>query len=130
MVVIACTTQNRRHITAHAGKCRHFMIRRVEDGAIGDWEDRRLERDQTLCGSGAQMPVPLQDVDVLVTAGAGPGLRARLARLGVQVVVTDILLPDQAVAAWLAGTLQAEAPAPASASAHRGCGCGGRDDTH
>ena len=37
------------------------------------------------------------DVDILVTAGAGPGLRARLARFGVQVIITDILLPDQAL---------------------------------
>ena len=138
MVTIACTTQNRRHITAHAGRCRHFLIRHVNAGVVSDWEGRSLGKDETLCTGGDALPPALQDIDILVTAGAGPGLRARLARHGVQVVITDILLPDQALAAWMAGTLcatPADPVDPAAAvapciAADAGCGCRNGKHSH
>lgn len=140
MVTIACTTQNRRHITAHAGRCRHFLIKHVNAGVISDWEGRSLDKDEVLCGRSDALPPALQGVDVLVTAGAGPGLRARLARFGVQVIITDILLPDQALSAWMAGRLCAESIEPAisvgegtaahCASADAGCDCRGGKHSH
>ncbi len=137
MVTIACTTQNRRHITAHAGRCRHFLVKHVNAGVISDWEGRSLGKDETLCTRGDALPPALQDIDILVTAGAGPGLRSRLARHGVQVIITDILLPDQALAAWMAGALRAtpvEPVAPAATVPHcteaHACGCRGGRHSH
>lgn len=137
MVTIACTAQNRRHITAHAGRCRHFLVKHVNAGIISDWEGRSLAKDETLCTRGDALPPALQDIDILVTAGAGPGLRSRLARHGVQVIITDILLPDQALAAWMAGALcatPADPVDPAAAAPHcteaHACGCRGGTHSH
>ncbi|MBN8214607.1 MAG: hypothetical protein J0M09_16925 [Xanthomonadales bacterium] len=136
MVTIAFTTQNRRHITSHAGRCRNFMVKQVNRGTIGEWEGRSLGKDETLCARSETLPSALQDVDILITAGAGPGLQARLARFGVQVIITDVLLPDQAIAAWMADALPAsQAPQrPHAPDAARGCGshggCDCRGDGH
>lgn len=120
MVTIAFTTQNRSHITSHAGRCRHFMVRRIDGGTVGDWELRSIDRTDTLHAAGDALPAALRDIEVLITAGAGPGLVARMARLGVQVIVTDVLLPEQAIAAWMAGTLPVSTPA--ARAGHGGCG--------
>lgn len=128
MVTIAFTTQNRRHITSHAGRCRNFMVKHVNRDTISEWEGRSLGKEETLCAGSDALPSVLQDVDILITAGAGPGLQARLARFGVQVIITDVLLPDQAIAAWMADALPASAaqqrPATNDADETR-CGCGG-----
>lgn len=129
MVTIAFTTQNRSHITSHAGRCRHFMVRRVDGGTVGEWETRTLGKEETLHAV-AGLPPALQDVDVLITAGAGPGLQARMARHGVQLIVTDVLLPDQAIAAWMAGTLPVSEPACTSRRGQGGCSCGTSADDH
>lgn len=134
MVTIAFTTQNRSQITSHAGRCRHFMVRRLDGGTVGDWEYRSLGREDTLHATADALPAALQDVDILITAGAGPGLVSRLARHGVQVVVTDVLLPEQAIAAWMTGTLPVVAPHESHAGAHAcDCGrgrCGGASHEH
>lgn len=125
MATIALTAQNGRQITAHAGRCRNFLVKRVHDGSIGEWEKRTLEKSETMCGSGDALPAALRDIDILITAGIGPGLQARLARLGVRVIVTDVLLPDQAIAAWVAGALLARPVVPRDASRDCECQCGG-----
>jgi predicted Fe-Mo cluster-binding NifX family protein len=74
---IAVTSQNRRDITGHAGRCRRFRV-------FG--------------------------VDVLIAGGIGSGLQARLARKGIEAVVTTETDPDRAVALWLAHSLVRAAP--------------------
>lgn len=133
MTTIALTTQNRRHITPHAGRCRHFMVKQVESGGESDWESRSLDKDHTLFSQTEGLPDALRDVDVLITAGAGPGLQTRLARLGVQLVITDILLPEQALAAWRDGSL-VPLPFPVAPTAHGHCDghckCGEHGEEH
>lgn len=133
MATIALTAQNGRQITAHAGRCRNFLVKRVGDGSIGEWEKRTLEKNETMCGSGDALPAALRDIDILITAGIGPGLQTRLARLGVRVIVTDVLLPDQAIAAWVAGALRPDphvSLAPRDAGAGCECDCGGGRHEH
>ncbi len=130
MTTIALTTQNRRHVTPHAGRCRHFMVKRVGDGCEGEWESRVLAKEQTLFSCTEGLPDPIRDVDVIITAGAGPGLQARLARHGVQLIITDILLPEQALAAWREGHLEVPLPPPATAPNADGgtCRCAGHNE--
>ena len=130
MTTIALTTQNRRHVTPHAGRCRHFMVKRVGDGCEGEWESRALAKEQTLFSCAEGLPDALRDVDVIITASAGPGLQARLARHGVQLIITDILLPEQALAAWREGHLEVPLPPPATAPNADGgtCRCAGHNE--
>ncbi len=50
-------------------------------------------------------PHPLDDVQVLIAASMGPGLHQRLAAKGITALMTSETDPDQAVAAYLQGTL-------------------------
>jgi len=47
----------------------------------------------------------IQDCHVLLAGGMGQGARANLVELGIQPVLTDLHTIDDAVAAFLAGTL-------------------------
>jgi predicted Fe-Mo cluster-binding NifX family protein len=49
-------------------------------------------------------------VDVPIASGIGSGLQARLARKGIEAVVTTETDPDRAVALWLAHSLVRAAP--------------------
>ena len=53
---------------------------------------------------------PLDGVDVLIAGGMGSGLQARLARKGIEAVVTPEKDPDRAVSLWLAHSLAQAKP--------------------
>ncbi|MGD9832221.1 MAG: NifB/NifX family molybdenum-iron cluster-binding protein [Piscinibacter sp.] len=125
MTLLALTTQNRRDISEHAGRCRRFLVTRLDDtGQPGPWQPIELALTDTLHEVHDGLPAPLAGVDVLITRGAGPGLARRLARSGVQVLLTTHTEPAAALQAWRAGEL---APAPQVAAeggcGHEGCGC-------
>lgn len=132
---IAVTSQNRREVTEHAGRCRNFRLYEVRDGDIVGCELLELEREQSFHDSPHEGAHPLDDVDLLITGGMGEGLRLRLARRGIAALVTSEPDPERAVRAWLAGSLPV-APTHAHAHGHDhphghdepaggGCGCGG-----
>ncbi len=100
MVVVALTAQNKRNVTDHAGKCRNFMVRDLKDRAAPDWQLRSIGREESLSACKEGLPPALQDVDVLITAGAGPGLKRRLQASGIELFVTDMLVPQHALAQW------------------------------
>lgn len=103
---IAVTSQNRREITEHAGRCRKFWIYEVDKGALQGKHLLELGKEQSFHESSPNAPHPLDEVAVLITAGAGPGLLRRLATRGIAGIVTDEKDPDAAVAAYLAGRLE------------------------
>ncbi len=129
---IAVTSQNRREVTEHAGRCRNFQVYEVHDGAIVGRTLLELEREQSFHDSPHEAAHPLDGVDLLITGGMGEGLRLRLARRGIVALVTSERDPEQAVRAWLAGCLPT-APVHDHAHGHDhphdhgsgGCGCGG-----
>ena len=100
MVVVALTTQNKRNVTDHAGKCRHFMVRDLEGKDAHAWQLRSIEKEDSLSACKEGLPSALQDVHVLITAGAGPGLQRRLHASGIELYVTDMLVPEHALAQW------------------------------
>ncbi len=130
---VAVTSQNRREVTEHAGRCRNFQVYEVQEGAIVRCDLLELAREQSFHDSPPEAPHPLDGVDVLITGGMGEGLRLRLARRGIAALVTTERDPECAVRSWLAGTLPT-APTHAHAHGHEhehvhgapgGCGCGG-----
>ncbi len=102
---IAVTSQNRRTITEHAGKCRKFWVYDIEEGQVAGKTLLELPIEQSFHESSPHEPHPLDVVQVLITSGMGPGLQRRLAAKGITALMTAETDPDQAIAAYLQGTL-------------------------
>ncbi len=113
---IAVTSQNRRTITEHAGKCRKFWVYDIEQGRITGKTLLELSIEQSFHESSPREPHPLDAVEVLIAGGMGPGLNRRLAAKGIAALTTLEADPDRAVAAYLSGSLAVRPPKP------RACG--------
>jgi predicted Fe-Mo cluster-binding NifX family protein len=107
---IAVTSQNRKTITGHAGKCRKFWIYQIEGTQTINRTLLELPIDQSFHESAHAGSHPLDDVNVLISGGMGQGLQSRLKQKGIMAMCTPETDPDAAVQAWLSGTL-AELPA-------------------
>ncbi|MCK9535553.1 MAG: NifB/NifX family molybdenum-iron cluster-binding protein [Pseudomonas sp.] len=105
---IAVTSQNRKAITEHAGRCRKFWVYSIQDNAIADKQLLELPIEQSFHESSAHAAHPLDDTDVLITGGMGSGMVRRLARKGIKGLITQESDPDTAVLLYLKGELQAE----------------------
>jgi predicted Fe-Mo cluster-binding NifX family protein len=132
---IAVTSQNRRDITEHAGRCRNFWVFDVDDGRVTARSLLELPKEASFHDSSPDAAHPLDGVDLLIAGGMGEGLQARLARKGINAVVTTESDPERAVRLWLAGSLPRIAPhcdahgqPHGPGSEHEGgcggCGCG------
>jgi len=102
---IAVSSQNRKAITEHAGKCRKFWIYKIDKGEISDKRLLELPVEQTLHASNQQLPGPLAAINVLISGSIGAGLHHRLMQAGIQPIITTEGTPDMAVAAYLEGRL-------------------------
>jgi predicted Fe-Mo cluster-binding NifX family protein len=63
MMKIAVTSQNHKIVTQHAGRCRKFWIFSIDKKLL------ELPKTQSLHESSTHEPHPLDDIDVLITAG-------------------------------------------------------------
>lgn len=127
---IAVTSQNRRDVTEHAGRCRNFWVYDVDDGIILDSSLVELPKESSLHDSSPHASHPLDGVEVLISGGMGEGLRVRLARRGIEALVTTERDPERAVKAWLTGCLplgatHAHSHGEDHESHEGGCSCGG-----
>ncbi|MBU1424162.1 MAG: nitrogen fixation protein [Gammaproteobacteria bacterium] len=104
---IAVTSQNRKTITGHGGKCRKFWIYEIDGrNNIANKTLLELALEQTFHESHGAGAHPLDGTDVLICGGAGQGLIRRLDKMGIKGLVTPETDPDTAVAAYLDGTLR------------------------
>ena len=103
---IAVTSQNRKTITGHAGKCRKFWIYEIDNKTILKKTLLELALEQSLHESHGAGAHPLDGINVLISGGAGHGLIRRLNNMGIQGLVTAETEPDSAVADFLNGTLK------------------------
>ena len=104
---IAVTSQNRKTITGHGGKCRKFRIYEIDDKKnIISKTLLELTLQQTFHESHGAGPYPLDGTNVLLCGGAGQGFIRRLKSMGIEGIVTPETDPDSAVAAYLGGTLK------------------------
>lgn len=106
---IAVASQNRKTVTAHAGKCRKFWVYEVEGGEVQGKSLLELPIEQSFHASHGEAPHPLDGISALISGGMGMGLKNRLRQKSVVALATAETDPDRAVAAWLNGTL-AELP--------------------
>lgn len=109
---IAVTSQNRRSITPHAGKCRHFWIYEVDAGRSLGRHSLEIPLAETFHAHHGELTSPLAQVNVLITGSLGTHLDAHLRAQGILPLVTDEVDPDQAVAAFLAKRLVTLGHAP------------------
>ena len=98
---IAVTSQNRKTVTEHAGKCRKFWVYEIKAGAVVGKQLLELLKDQSLHETAPGEAHPLDEVSVLLTTGFGAGLQQRLARKGIEAMMTEEKTPDAAVEAFL-----------------------------
>ena len=94
---IAVSSQNRKTVTDHAGRCRKSWVYEVRQNKVDNKVLRELTLEQTLHSSQLGEDHPLDDVHVLITAGMSPFLYQRLQRSGIRGFVTDQSDPDLAV---------------------------------
>ena len=127
---IAITSQNFRSVTGHAGRARRFIVYET-DGKSPPAEIGRLDLDADMAihGYDHEASHPLDAIDVLITASAGPGFVNHLAARGVTVVATPEIDPLAAVAAFLAGRVLS--PSEGCDGSHGGEGSAdGHDHDH
>jgi predicted Fe-Mo cluster-binding NifX family protein len=103
---IAVTSQDRKTVTGHAGKCRKFWIYETDDKTILNKALLELALEQSLHESHGAESHPLDGIEVLISGGAGEGLIRRLNAKGIQGIVTEETEPDSAVIHFLNGTLK------------------------
>lgn len=113
---IAVTSQNRKNITEHAGKCRKFWIYQVEQGQVAGKQLLELPIEQSLHANHHELAGPLAGINVLITGSVGSGLQHRLRQSGILAIVTPEEDPDTAVTAFLEARLE-QLPA----GCHSGC---------
>lgn len=109
---IAVTSQNRKTITSHAGKCRKFWIYEVEGKTVTGKSLIELPIEQSFHESRGDGPHPLDGINILISASMGSGLHHRLRQRGIEGLVTSETDPDHAVAAYLRGQLPTLPPEP------------------
>jgi predicted Fe-Mo cluster-binding NifX family protein len=98
---IAVTSQNRKTVTKHAGRCRKFRIFAVEDGQITSERWLELLKEQAFHGYPADQPHPLDGINVLIAASMGQGLIRKLTGKDIEPVVTELEDPLEAVQVYL-----------------------------
>ncbi len=102
---IAITSQNRRTITEHAGKCRKFWLYDIDADRVAGKRLVELPIEQSFHASHTGLPDALAGINVLITGGMGSNLFRRLIDLGVQPLLACEEDPDRAIADFLAGCL-------------------------
>jgi predicted Fe-Mo cluster-binding NifX family protein len=120
MTLIALTSQNRRQVTEHAGRCRNFLVYEVQGDHIGEPRLIELPLGSSLHETAAGQTHPLDAVDVLISASMGDGLRVKLAERGIQACVTDETDPRRALQRYLAGELATQLASPHAHAHHEG----------
>jgi len=102
---IAIASQNKTAITEHTGQGRKFWIYETKHGEIIGKNMLELSPEQSFHNSSGDEPHPLDDVQVLISGGMGRGLVRRLQRKGIEAVITKETDLDNAVRAYIDGSL-------------------------
>ena len=105
-MLIAVTSQDKRYITGHAGRCRKFLIYKVDNAQILSKDLLEFPEELSFHQTSPEEPHPLDDISVIITGGMGQGLARRLANKGIMSVITTRKNPDAAVRDFLDGRLR------------------------
>lgn len=122
-MLIAVATDDYKTITGHVGRCNGFLVYNVEDGKINSVTKREnnftLHRRQGMghqhhhghedghhAHSHGGLVAGLKDCDCLIANAAGGRLIEDLQRNGIDVILTLLSDPEQAVVAYSKGELK------------------------
>ena len=112
---IAVTSQNRRTVSGHAGKCTRFYIFDINENKEVERKEL-LELDPEMMlhnhfhGPNPEGDHPLFEMDVMITGDMGGGFPMKMRSKGIQAVMTDVKDVDEVIEKALAGTLEMLAP--------------------
>jgi predicted Fe-Mo cluster-binding NifX family protein len=131
---VAVASQNKKTITSHAGKCRHFYIYSIDREGNYTKELVDLSKEETLHYTFHEDPAAnphnyLYDMDILLTQSIGQGAIQKLALQNVTAYIIQETDPDTAIKKLIEGTLEAFAPV-SSHKGHASCNCGGHHHHH
>ena len=122
---IAVVTDDHETISAHFGRAQYYDVFTVEDNKVVEKEIREKANHSQFSGEGHHhgehgdshgmdpgsqrrhglMMETIQDCQVLMARGMGQGAHNNLRERGIKPVLTDIQLIQDALDAYLAGTL-------------------------
>lgn len=107
-IAIAC--HNGKEISDHTGRCRRFLIYKITREKVTARNLLELTKEQTFHEHHGRDFHPMEDIQVLISRGMGPGLYHRLEADGVDVFITEETDPELALMKYLAGTLESGEP--------------------
>ncbi len=123
---IAVVTEDGQSICRHFGRAPYYMVADVQDGKIVTWETRNKAghhgmgggcHEDAACHDGkhgmdaesqnkhAGMLANILDSQVLIAGGMGYGAYESLKSAGIEPIITDSELIEEAVDLYLAGSL-------------------------
>lgn len=131
---VAVTSQDKKTITGHAGKCRHFYIYTIDTEGNFKKDLIDLSKNETLHHTFHDDPSAnphnyLYDMDIILTQSMGQGAINRLATQNVTVYAIQETDPEIAIKKLIEGTLEAFAPV-SNHKSHTSCNCGGHHHHH
>lgn len=85
---IAVSSQNKKEVTGHAGKCLKWWIFEIQDNEIINKNYLELEKEQSFHNSPGNLVHPLDGIDILISLGMGDGMKRRLESKGTKAVIT------------------------------------------
>lgn len=122
---VALASDDGRNISAHFGRAEYYVVAEIRDGAV---LSRRLlpkenhnslrttelahrkahgeSPEKVIEGQHRKMFAPVEDCDILVARGMGAKAMRRLQELGLKLILTDLATVDEALRAYVQGTLQ------------------------
>lgn len=129
--IVAVTSQNKKQVTEHAGRCRNFWVYTIDKDKVIAKKLLSVSKEETLHevfhgANGLHAKNVLCDADILLTKGIGRGASYKLANMNVASYVITETDPDIAVDKLIKGVLEAITPI----SHDKGCSCNGQDHHH
>ncbi len=114
---IAITSQNKKDVTGHAGRCRKFWIYNLENNKVVHKELLEIPREMVFHNHRDENH-PIDGVDMLLTGGMGNGLRKRMHAKGIQALIIKETHPDKAIELFLNEELEFFLPDPNHQCSH------------
>ncbi len=130
--IVAITSQNKKTVTKHVGKCLNFLIYTIENEEVTNKRVLELQPNEILKNiihddQNLNSNYWIYDVNILLSGSMGSGARDHLAKKNVAAFIVKEKDPDITIEKLIDGTLEAFVPAAAH---HNGRGNCNHDHDH
>lgn len=85
-MIVGVTSQNKKTVTGHAGKCRKFRVFESIGNDLTEHSLLELGLDETVHAAGSDPKHPIADFDVLITSGCGEGFVRKMQQMNINLV--------------------------------------------